>query len=295
MDGIMDFVVANYQWVFLGVLVFVMIIVGYVADKTDFGHKKSKNDNNNNTPLEDGPINEIPMENLEGKTLSDVVSPNQNTPIGEISAMNEDLNAPFGSNTSTQNVYQPINEDLNAPFGDTSSIQNIQPVSEDLNAPFGDSGSIPFEPVANNNVLNSIPSNLSEITSDGGIVASDIASPIGEVQNTTFEPNQTVSAEVQNHTPSVFEPITSVPIAAEQALADNNVLSTPVNSAPLTSIFDMPNISNETVVASVGEPKEETNANSAPAPAYEENVVPEVITEQLNPEPVTTADDMWKF
>ena len=42
MDGIIDFIVANPIWVIVGIVLIIMLIVGYIADKTDFGHKKAQ-------------------------------------------------------------------------------------------------------------------------------------------------------------------------------------------------------------------------------------------------------------
>ena len=238
MDGIIDFVVANPIWVIVGLLLVIMLIVGYIADRTDFGHKKS---NDKKKPVNNNQENVL--DNLKGKTLSDMVI-DPNAPVSEIGT-NDDLNAPFGD-TPKNDVYS-ANEDLNVPFGDDannitgSSVTNsAMNIAEDLNAPFGDPLQTPYEP---------------------------------NTVQTAVQVEQPIETPVET-TP--VEPIVSEPV--EQTVAE------PISEEPKvndTSIFD---------VAPQSEVKETS--------AYEENLVPEVITEQLdtsNTSSVSSEDDIWKF
>ena len=130
----MSFLTANFKWILLAVVLFAMLIVGYVADKTDFGHKKtSKKEIENPNKVE-----ELDLDNLKGKTLSDMVGGSNETEAKDI---NEDLNAPFGDTVNTNEdinnmdaLYAPIGEDLNAPLGDTTNTETPI-VEEDLKAP----------------------------------------------------------------------------------------------------------------------------------------------------------------
>ncbi len=241
MDGIIDFIVANPIWVIVGIVLIIMLIVGYIADKTDFGHKKSTD---KKQPVQNDTVD---LDNLKGKTLSDIVK-DPNAPVNEIGTT-DDLNAPFGDTPKT-NVYSG-NEDLNVPFGDDannitgSSVTNsTMNIAEDLNAPFGDPMQTPYEP----NTVQAAPVQSVE----------QVATP---VEPTLVEPI----------VPETVEPTVTEPVSEEPKVND-------------TSIFDVA-------------PQGEANETST----YEENLVPEVITEQLdtsdssNTSSVSSEDDIWKF
>ncbi len=241
MDGIIDFIVANPIWVIVGIVLIIMLIVGYIADKTDFGHKKSTD---KKQPVQNDTVD---LDNLKGKTLSDIVK-DPNAPVNEIGTT-DDLNAPFGDTPKT-NVYSS-NEDLNVPFGDDannitgSSVTNsTMNIAEDLNAPFGDPLQTPYEP---NTVQEAPVQSVEQVTTP--------------VEPTSVEPI----------VPETVEPTVTEPVSEEPKVND-------------TSIFD---------VAPQGEAKAEST--------YEENLVPEVITEQLdtsdssNTSSVSSEDDIWKF
>ena len=111
---ITSFITANLKWIVLAVVLLVMLIVGYVADKTDFGRKKitkkaKKIDNPN-------AVEEINIEDFKDKTLGEMV-----TGKNEIGEVNEDLNVPFGDapvEDASNDFHAPIDEYLNKPFGD---------------------------------------------------------------------------------------------------------------------------------------------------------------------------------
>lgn len=246
MDDIIDFIVANPTWVIVGIVLVIMLIVGYIADKTDFGHKKS----NKKQPTTNN--DENVLDNLKGKTLSDVVK-DPNAPVSEIGTP-DDLNAPFGDTPKTD-VFN-ANEDLNVPFGDNannitgSSVTNSDMnIAEDLNAPFGDPMQTPYEP---------------------NQVAATPVTP--EVQ-----PEQPIEPTVTEPViPETIEPVESVVTETVQPAEE---------PATETSIFEVA-------------PQEATSTESS----YEENLVPEVITEQLDTasnenvtSSVSSEDDIWKF
>ena len=247
MDDIIDFIVANPIWVIVGIILVIMLIVGYIADKTDFGHKKA----NKKQPTTNN--DENVLDNLKGKTLSDIVK-DPNAPVSEIGTP-DDLNAPFGDTPKTD-VFN-ANEDLNVPFGDNannitgSSVTNSEMnIAEDLNAPFGDPMQTPYEPSQ---------------------VAANPVTP--EVQ-----PEQPVEQSIE---PTVTEPVIPETVQPVEPVVTEPVQPTEVAAEP--SIFEVA--------------PQETSTESS----YEENLVPEVITEQLDTSnttetsSVSSEDDIWKF
>ena len=249
MDDIIDFIVANPTWVIVGIVLIIMLIVGYIADKTDFGHKKS-------TDKKQPTNNDNVLDNLKGKTLSEIVK-DPNAPVSEIGTT-DDLNAPFGDTPQT-NAFTS-NEDLNVPFGDNvnnitgSSVTNSSmDIAEDLNAPFGDPMETPYEPGTTNTVAEA------------------------PVESTAPE------TPVVDETP--VEPVQPEPVVPEAA---------PIPAVTETEQpVEEQNVGNDTSIFDVA-PQETVNTEST----YEENLVPEVITEQLNTSEtssVSSDDDIWKF
>lgn len=63
----MDFIVDNYFWFIVGGIVVLMIIIGYIAEQTDFGRKpfgKKKNEADNKVVAEQNEETLEPVENL---------------------------------------------------------------------------------------------------------------------------------------------------------------------------------------------------------------------------------------
>lgn len=201
MDSMIDFVVANYIWFAVGLVVFTMVIIGYIADKTDFWHKTKKTKkvaNPVNETEQVGPTKEE-LDNLKNKKLEDVVAPSKKT----MADLNGNLTEPLTSaNTCpipAPSILTPSLEDLNVPFGDTVSaktnVSNIpdstmlnQPI-EDLNVPLNIEPSIvkpvdavPEIKIDSNIVKNDIPEvvipSISEITPISGIKTVDYVEPV---------------------------------------------------------------------------------------------------------------------
>lgn len=77
----MDFVQQNYVWFIGGAIFIVLIIIGYVAEQTDFGHKKieKKVKNNNDYNKKEEVKEPIQEEKLKNIKLSDAVYKNLKT------------------------------------------------------------------------------------------------------------------------------------------------------------------------------------------------------------------------
>lgn len=121
----MDFVIENYLWFAIGAVVLLMIIIGYFAEKTNFGKKplketKEKQDVSNETS--DAEAKEEPAEQVNAET--DI-----NTPVESLDAVDnlettevpEEIKEPLAENDMPE-VSMP-EEDLNVPFGD----QKVKP------------------------------------------------------------------------------------------------------------------------------------------------------------------------
>lgn len=129
MDTVVNYIVNNYIWFIVGLVVLTMVIIGYIADKTDFGHKKKKDKDIKQEPQ----VQETNLDELKNKTLNDILAPN----VQELNPSVEDLNAPLVNN----NINDMQNEDLNVPFGTSVSTIEVSTPSaslEDLSVPLED-------------------------------------------------------------------------------------------------------------------------------------------------------------
>lgn len=116
----MDFVIDNYLWFIIGAIVLLMIIIGYFAEKTDFGKKplKTKKEKKEVSNIEQ-PLEET--EEIVEETNNDVVEPIETIDEGVFPEIAEE-------------ITESLNED---------SIPNINVPEEDLNVPFGDQEIVP--------------------------------------------------------------------------------------------------------------------------------------------------------
>ena len=160
----MQFVADNYIWFIVGGVVILMAIIGYFADRTDFGRKefqkrlkepKEKNTKKENTKKEkvEDVVSEVPIKIPDDASVDDVVSEEKDNLVTEDLfqtlptettyediSVNNDLYQPLqNSEQVNEDLYQPLqsseqaNEDLYQP------LQSSEQVTEDLYAPLQNS------------------------------------------------------------------------------------------------------------------------------------------------------------
>jgi len=157
----MEFYVDNWPWFLGGAIIILMALIGYIAEKTDFGRKDM---------IRQEKVKKQPKENKKEK------QDEKTEEVVEIEEPRAEVQMALATDTFLEN---PIEEDLNAPFGDEDTNQEhldiiteqpveeldelnfeeifIEPneqedvntnITEDLNAPFGDvTFDKPFVPV----------------------------------------------------------------------------------------------------------------------------------------------------
>lgn len=125
----MDFVINNYLWFIIGAVVLLMIIIGYFAEKTNFGKiplntnkdKKEKNVEEEVTPT-DSEVETMPMDQIG---IADAIAPE------------EPINVSLEPTESIPTEVMP-EEDLNVPFGDAKveepkeEVKTTPEVAEEL-------------------------------------------------------------------------------------------------------------------------------------------------------------------
>lgn len=117
----MDFIIDNYLWFVIGGIILLMIIIGFFAEKTNFGkkplsEKKPKEEAKEVDVTEE--VEEPSVTELEDKGLNDIL----NQPVAE------DLTVPIDSELL----------DVNVEAKEMDTLPEIELPEEDLNVPFGD-------------------------------------------------------------------------------------------------------------------------------------------------------------
>jgi len=114
------FLAAQYKWILIAFILVVMLIIGYIADTTDFGHKK---------PVKKKKEKPIKNPNEVEEFKVDDIARNE-----KIIGNDEDLNVPFGDTIKLpkidEEVAMPIEEDLTKPLEDVTPIVDEKPIEE---------------------------------------------------------------------------------------------------------------------------------------------------------------------
>lgn len=152
----MDFIIDNIVWIIVGLIIIIMTIIGYIAEKTDFGKKeltkrekkakepkvKQKKMELEETELEPV-LSDAPLEVEKGKKSKKEQS-EEKTIFERFDSLDQDLNAPLGDQKPEPKSIvppKPINEDLNAPLAtpkmEPKPVVPVKAIEEDLNAPLG--------------------------------------------------------------------------------------------------------------------------------------------------------------
>ncbi len=153
----MDFITDNYIWFIVGGVVILMAIIGYIADKTDFGRKwktekvvekkKKKNKESKPTKIEVDAkgINELSQDvaeknfkNSENEVNNDVTFTPPLTDDVQPTVNDQQFTAPIANETVDQSLFAPLTEQSDQTVNndtttnDNSVVQN-DTVSEVVN------------------------------------------------------------------------------------------------------------------------------------------------------------------
>lgn len=181
----MDFITDNYIWFIVGGVVILMAIIGYIADKTDFGRKwktekvvekkKKKNKESKPTKIEVDAkgINELSQDvaeknfkNSENEVNNDVTFTPPLTDDVQPTVNDQQFTAPIANETVDQSLFAPLTEQSDqAVNNDTTtndnSVAQNDTVSEVVNEEPQNSEDNQVEELQNIN-----PTNLPETTEE---------------------------------------------------------------------------------------------------------------------------------
>lgn len=127
----MDFIIDNYLWFIVGGIVLLMIIIGFFAEKTNFGKKplreKKENKEEKVETKEHG-------ENEEEMLANDAISDLGNKGINDILEQSSDTNVDGDHVSESVSIDEPIADDKK----EAQVLPDVNLPEEDLNVPFGD-------------------------------------------------------------------------------------------------------------------------------------------------------------
>lgn len=160
MEVYMEFFVKNWFWFLVGGVIILMTLIGYIAEKTDFGrkdipktakkpkiNKEEKKKLKTNQQLTDTLEAEEPKPEVQMSLATDSIltEPADGNLENNTMDTTEDLNVPFGDTNfeepigAAEEVVENLNMEPNANFNSAVIEEPVNEViKEDLSAPFGD-------------------------------------------------------------------------------------------------------------------------------------------------------------
>lgn len=251
----MEFITNNYVWFIVGVVILLMTLVGYVAERTDFGHRKVdeivdkkkkkqeriKKDKEklknsslklNDVVYENGKAEEKKETNPIDDWASPFDNPVQENTTGGLSndTVTEDLTVPL-EEVKEENQEDSFMNTLTEPLSEMKN-NDVTPIEEDLNAPLPE---MKTPTVNGNEDLNApLPEmNVPTFTSEVSEVVPEVASqqdieemnvPLEEVVPEKIENDENLKAK--DITPTEAEVPVEIPqeeIKEEKLVEEDNI------------------------------------------------------------------------
>ena len=213
----MEFITDNYIWFIIGGIVFFMAIVGYIADKTDFGRNKVAKEPKEKKEKEIKQPEKIEIDAKGLGELTQSVSEFKTEPVVEEPMA--DLFAPMEETIPV--IDNNIDQSLYAPLGDAPVEQVNNAVDESLYQPLE---TVPEE-VAIKPVVEAVPEEITapvleptvEVPEEVIAPAEEIVSSVVEEPSITIEPRD-LEKEVQAYEEATTE---EEPVVIDGQSADN--------------------------------------------------------------------------
>ncbi len=178
----MNFVYDNYIWfIVIGVILF-MALIGYIAEKTNFG----RNQFEKKVKKEPRPKKEKkPKEPLQVEEVVPPVSSEEETPL-ESGVVIEDDDWMNPLEETTETIEDDLNEELKEDFTvpleleqevEEEPIEPLESKEEDLTVPFGDSQVEPIIDTVEEPIVNESPTDINPVNIDNIIEPNEGSTP----------------------------------------------------------------------------------------------------------------------
>lgn len=140
----MDFIVQNYVWFIVGGVIILMAVIGYIADKTDFG-RKGKEENKIEKPkkekkvkekkekikVEPKGINELTQKVNEKDKINIETPQNPNVNIQNITDNVQNTDVTASNENIDQSLFAPLTDNIKEVIPqdkpETPELKNIEP------------------------------------------------------------------------------------------------------------------------------------------------------------------------
>lgn len=198
MTKIIEYITTNYTWFLGGAIIVVLAIIGYYADKTNFGQGKSKSKNNQDNKKQDKfELDKMTNDNLnevEDEANPDIINAKeifQENSLEDIP--NDEYNNPDELNKEYYNIFdennESINESKNQEVGYGFNPENVFSIVNDSNLTQNEDPL--FSQELNNNDLeisnlvgdiqnqnNNILDNISNINQESQLYNNELTDPL---------------------------------------------------------------------------------------------------------------------
>jgi len=225
--NIKDFLIENYIWILVVILLSIVTIIGFLADKKKSG-KKEKNEKSNVGAMNQPQMNQ-PMMNYQQQGQAPInyqpVENNPNMQVSNPQPMNGPLNFQLPPNTNIQPVNQTMNQMVNNPVSQEPQQPNNQVVEPNpINIPVNPMmNNIPQDTIGMNN-----PQPVESINPVNQIPTEPMYQPLSE-QTPHFAPRDVTPEPIAPSQPSPIDiPIINNP----QPMTNSASMVQPINMNP---------------------------------------------------------------
>ena len=122
MQTILEYIMLNYTWILAGSIIILLAVIGYYADKTNFGQGKTKETDNRDN---------FNMDSLEGKRLDDLFEDKDGDDVSSNEILENTNVTNNKANVQTDNSKNVTNAKVNVQT-DNSKIETIDKLEENF-------------------------------------------------------------------------------------------------------------------------------------------------------------------
>ena len=232
---IMDFITTNFGWIMLVVVLIVMLIVGYIADKTDFGHKKFSDKKEDKTLNNVNHVEEIVTEDVSANVVPEFENNTTESIVEEVAEpVAESIEEPKVADASEytfnnfvgfdneESVSEKVEENgadaLASSFDSLPDVSGTEEISSIYDASETEANTVIEEPVAAENEVDDIPDEMYAPFGDVTFDKNATTEEVNASENVTEEINSDViETPVQVDTQDEVDPKEAKRLEKEQA------------------------------------------------------------------------------
>lgn len=137
MQTLLDYIMSNYIWIIAGSIIILLAIIGYYADKTNFGQGKTQEKDSNDN---------VDIKSLEGKRMEDLLEHNEgmvnnseiNTESDDISIHNNQMDSTMPNNNLQNDTVSVESKNFLTESNQINSLNESEENFEKFNKEFNE-------------------------------------------------------------------------------------------------------------------------------------------------------------